>query len=279
MSREINNIAIISGSGSLPRLLSEALLTENKSHALVYFSNQAPCWAAKKSPMILAEFEKIGKLFGELKAGNFTNIVFAGGIQRPKINLSNADDKFLSFAKKILPAMRAGDNKILDLIVEIFEHEGFKVMGSEKIIPSLLNSGGVLTINKPKKQDFADIERAQLIVNAIGSVDVGQAAVVSNGVCFGSETIQGTEEMLRFVKNTKQKFQISSSLQNGILYKGPKPGQNLLVDLPTIGPNTILQLKDAGLNGIAIKKNGVYILEREKVISIANKNKLFVAAL
>ena len=175
--------------------------------------------------------------------------------------------------------MRAGDNKILDLIVEIFEHEGFKVMGSEKIIPSLLNSGGVLTINKPKKQDFADIERAQLIVNAIGSVDVGQAAVVSNGVCFGSETIQGTEEMLRFVKNTKQKFQISSSLQNGILYKGPKPGQNLLVDLPTIGPNTILQLKDAGLNGIAIKKNGVYILEREKVISIANKNNLFVAAL
>jgi len=279
LSREINNIAIISGSGSLPRLLSEALLTENKSHALVYFSNQAPCWAAKKSPMILAEFEKIGKLFGVLKAGNFTNIVFAGGIQRPKINLSNADDKFLSFAKKILPAMRAGDNKILDLIVEIFEHEGFKVMGSEKIIPSLLNSGGVLTINKPKKQDFADIERAQLIVNAIGSVDVGQAAVVSNGVCFGSETIQGTEEMLRFVKNTKQKFQISSSLQNGILYKGPKPGQNLLVDLPTIGPNTILQLKDAGLNGIAIKKNGVYILEREKVISIANKNNLFVAAL
>ena len=279
MSREINNIAIISGSGSLPRLLSEALLTQNKSHALVYFSNQAPCWAAKTSHMISAEFEKIGKLFGELKAGNFNNIVFAGGIQRPKINLSNADDKFLSFAKKILPAMKAGDNKILDLIVEIFVHEGFEVMGSENIIPSLLNSGGVLTINKPKKQDFADIERAQLIVNAIGSVDVGQAAVVSNGVCFGSETIQGTEEMLRFVKNTKQKFHISSSLQNGILYKGPKPGQNLLIDLPTIGPDTILQLKDAGLNGIAIKKNGVYILEREKVISIANKNKLFVAAL
>ena len=104
MSREINNIAIISGSGSLPRLLSEALLTQNKSHALVYFSNQAPCWAAKKTHMISAEFEKIGKLFGELKAGNFNNIVFAGGIQRPKINLSNADD-----VKAMLSALGSTD--------------------------------------------------------------------------------------------------------------------------------------------------------------------------
>ena len=279
MNEKINNIAIISGSGSLPRLLSEALIKENKCHAIVYFSNKAPSWGSKKSFKISADFEKIGKLFDELKAGSFTNIVFAGGIKRPEINLSNVDGKFLSFADKILPAMKAGDNKILELIVKIFESEGFKVLGSESIMPSLLDNQGVLTINKPKKQDIADIERAQLIVNAIGSVDVGQAAVVSNGVCFGSETIQGTEEMLRFVKNTKQKFQTSFSSQNGILYKGPKPSQNLLVDLPTIGPDTILQVMEANLNGIALKKNGVYILEREKVISIANAHKLFVTVL
>jgi DUF1009 family protein len=80
--------------------------------------SKAPSWGSKKSFKISADFEKIGKLFDELKAGSFTNIVFAGGIKRPQINLSNADGKFLSFADKILPAMKAGDNKILELIVE-----------------------------------------------------------------------------------------------------------------------------------------------------------------
>jgi DUF1009 family protein len=36
---------------------------------------------------------------------------------------------------------------------------------------------------------------------------------------------------------------------------------------------------EANLNGIALKKNGVYILEREKVISLANEHKLFVIVL
>jgi len=68
LNEKINNIAIISGSGSLPRLLSEALIKENKCHVIVYFSNKAPSWGSRKSFKISADFEKIGKLFDELKS-------------------------------------------------------------------------------------------------------------------------------------------------------------------------------------------------------------------
>lgn len=276
MNFDINNIAIISGSGSLPKLLSKKLILENKNHAVVYFSDNAPDWISEKNVIISANFEQIGKLFDELRGRNFDKIVFAGGIKRPQINLTNADGKFLSLSNKILPAMKAGDDTILSLVVEIFEDEGFKILGSENIIPSLLSEKGILTDHRPNKQDFADIERAKNIVNAIGFVDVGQAAVVSDGVCFGIETIQGTEKMLSFVKETLNEYKGSSALPIGILYKAPKPNQNLLVDFPTIGSDTILQALDAGLNGIALKKNGVYILDHERVISLANEHKLFI---
>ena len=37
----------------------------------------------------------------------------------------------------------------------------------------------------------------------------------------------------------------------GVLVKRPKPGQDLRVDLPAIGPDTVQQVADARLSGIA----------------------------
>jgi hypothetical protein len=81
-------------------------------------------------------------------------IVFAGALDRPILKLETADDKFLSLAKVILPAMNGGDDQILSLVVKIFQDEGFEVLASEKIEPALLVSADVLTDRKPTIQDF-----------------------------------------------------------------------------------------------------------------------------
>ena len=51
------------------------------------------------------------------------------------------------------------------------------------------------------------------------------------------------------------------------------------MDLPTIGVNTVLEASEAGLSGIIIQAGETIIIDREKVISTANKKGIFVNAL
>ena len=62
----------------------------------------------------------------------------------------------------------------------------------------------------------------------------------------------------------------------GVLVKFPKKGQDLRVDLPTVGLKTLIQCKSAGLKGIVLKNKQNIFLERKKCITFANKNKMFI---
>ena len=75
--------------------------------------------------------------------------------------------------------------------------------------------------------------------------------------------------MLNKIKK-KQKF------LNGVLVKFPKSKQDLRIDLPTIGLETLRQCKKAGLKGIVLKNKQNVCLNRKKLIQTANKNKMFI---
>ena len=75
--------------------------------------------------------------------------------------------------------------------------------------------------------------------------------------------------MLKKCKNKRLKNQ-------GVLVKFPKKGQDLRIDLPTVGLKTLRQCKLAGLKGIVLKDKKNIFLERKKCINFANKNKMFI---
>ena len=60
------------------------------------------------------------------------------------------------------------------------------------------------------------------------------------------------------------------------LNKLPKSKQDLRLDLPTIGFNTLKDCKKYGLKGIVLKSKKNIFLDKVKCISFANKNKIFI---
>ena len=52
--------------------------------------------------------------------------------------------------------------------------------------------------------------------------------------------------------------------------------QDLRIDLPTVGLNTLRQSKAAGLKGIVLKHKKNIFLDKKKSINFANKNKMFI---
>ena len=79
----------------------------------------------------------------------------------------------------------------------------------------------------------------------------------------------GTKKMLKRCKSKKYKNQ-------GVLVKLPKKRQDLRIDLPTIGLQTLKQCKSAGLKGIVLKSRQNVFLDRKRCISFANKNGMFI---
>lgn len=62
----------------------------------------------------------------------------------------------------------------------------------------------------------------------------------------------------------------------GVMVKMPKAGQDLRVDMPAIGPDTVRRAATAGLSGIAVQRGAVLVLEAEEVGQIARGTGLFL---
>ena len=69
-----------------------------------------------------------------------------------------------------------------------------------------------------------------------------------------------------------------NKLQNKLLLKMPKSEQDLRVDLPTIGLNTLKDCKKANIKGIVVKAGQNIFLDKRKGLQFANKNNIFVIA-
>jgi len=268
-------LAIIAGRGDLPRLLAEACKASGREYVVVEFENIPLDWAFSH-PVIHAIFEQTGQLITDLQNASCQEIVMVGAMNREKIDTGKLDEKGLELAIILADTMKAGDDNTLSSIIKFFELNGFDVLAAHDVLPSLIPRAGVLTNAKPSNDDIFDTSRAAQIVNGLGALDIGQGAVVGQGVCLGLESIQGTDAMLRFVMNNHEDYAPDPNGGRGVLLKAPKPAQDLRVDLPAIGPDTIQNAHKALLAGVVIEAGGVMVLRRTETVKLANDLGLFL---
>ena len=202
-------------------------------------------------------------------------MVLAGGVGRPPLNPAEFDDFMQALAPRLLAAFQGGDDALARLVIQVFEENGIAVVGAHELLPALTAAPGVLVGAEPSARNRADMARATDILLALSPLDVGQGAVVANGLALGIETQQGTDAMLRFVAQTDQSLRGEGG---GVLVKRPKIGQDLRVDMPAIGPDTVAGAAAAGLDGIVISARKVVLIERDRLVRAAQEAGLFIFA-
>jgi DUF1009 family protein len=126
-------------------------------------------------------------------------------------------------------------------------------------------------------RDAADAERAAAIVAALGAVDVGQGAVVAQGLCLGVEALPGTDALLAQVAGIGA-LRPDPERGRGVFYKAMKLEQDRRIDLPTIGPDTLRAAAEAGLGGIAFQAGSVICLDLDEMRRLAAELGLFLWA-
>ena len=255
--------AIIAGRGILPQLL----WNEDTSAVFVTIAGvevEVPAGATN----VEGRFEKLGRLFSDLKKADVSEIVMAGAMDRPSLNPAKFDMKMIKLAPGLMKAMREGDDHLLRRIIDIFENEGFSVVGAGDLAPDLVAQKGLQLGPTPSNEMVADADKAFEILDALAPFDLGQVVVVAGGQCLGIETTQGTDALLKYVSECPPQRRPSG----GTMVKAAKAGQELRVDMPTIGVDTIRAALNGGLSGICLRPQQVLLLERTKIEALAKES-------
>ncbi|WP_085308976.1 LpxI family protein [Planktotalea arctica] len=263
----MGRLAILAGGGNLPRRLA-ALCPDAVQITFKGVTHGLGGSAQEQS------YEKMGALFAALKSQGVSEVVMAGAMSRPDLDPAAFDDTMKALAPRLMAAMSQGDDALLRLVIAIFEEQGFAVRGAHEIDPSLTAAAGCLSGNALDARARADADRAIDILTALGPLDVGQGAVVENGLCLGIETLQGTDALLGFVANTPKHLRKGG----GVFVKAPKRGQDLRVDMPTIGPGTVKAAALSGLSAIVLAARSVILLEREETLKCAEAHGITLIA-
>lgn len=263
-------LGIIAGGSALPLTIAAAAKARGEDIFFIRLKGMADPSLDEFSGVDCAIGEA-GKIIRSLKEAKCDAVILAGMVQRPEFKSLKVDWRGAAILPRLASAATKGDGALLDLLVKTFEAEGFIVIGVDEAVQGLTAPHGAIGKNVPTSENLSDIRKAASIINALGPYDVGQGAVVANGLVLAVEAAEGTDAMLDRCKHLPNGIQ-----SGGVLVKRPKPGQELRVDLPVIGVETIKRAAAAGLCGIAIEASVALIIDRDEVVKLADQSGIFV---
>jgi UDP-2,3-diacylglucosamine hydrolase len=269
-------LGIIAGAGELPVAIARTLHEDGRRVFVLALDGIADTPGLNEFPHAWASLGDVGAAIRLLREAGCSEVTLAGRVARPDFSKLKLDGLGAQYIPRILAAALKGDDALLRAVVSMLEKQGFRVTGTSDITRALLAPAGVLGRFEPGTEQMADMRHGFKVVSALGALDVGQAVAVAGGLVLAVEAAEGTDAMLKRVAGLPVALRGSMTARRGVLVKGVKPHQDRRIDLPVIGVRTIELACTAGLAGVALQPEAVLILNRPRVIELADNAGLFV---
>ena len=262
-------LGIVAGGGELPARLIEVCRQRGREVFVVALEGHTDPGTVHDVEHVWVRLGAASAAIEPLRAAGVRELVMAGPIKRPSLAELRPNLKVAGFFAKI--GKRAlGDDGLLRAVIHGIEEEGFHVVGVDEIVRDMTAEAKTYGRHAPDEQAWRDIERGIEVAKAIGAQDIGQAAVVQQGIVLGLEAVEGTDALLARCAGLRRDG------PGGVLVKVQKPAQERRADLPTIGVRTLRAAAAAGLRGIAVEAGGTLIVDAEAVTALADESGLFL---
>lgn len=261
-------IGLIAGGGCLPFVVTKALKERGYKVITVALQGLTDNELSNHSDVFESiNIGKAGQIIDFLKNNNVKEVILTGKVPKRIIFERKRIKPDLRALKMLFSAKIRGDNELLKLIEKELLAEGIRIAEISKFCPELITPEGIFTIKKPTKEEWKDIEYGFRIAKKIGELDIGQTVVVKEMSVVAVEGIEGTDETIlragRFVKNS-------------IVVKVSKPQQDLKLDPPAAGVDTIITMEKANAKILALEAGKTLLIERNKMIEKANESNIII---
>jgi DUF1009 family protein len=266
-------LAILAGSGRAPLEVACAAETAERPVHIVGIEGVADAEIMQFSHD-WAGLGQVARLTRSLKRTGARELVIIGGLKRPDLWRLRIDSGFIRNLPLIFGILRGGDDAVLRRVAGYFEGEGLTVVGIRDAAPALLAGDSPIAGPEPTAELDLAATRASAALEALSGFDIGQACLANRDGVLAFEDGAGTADLVsRYAARSTQHG------EGAVLVKLPKTGQDLRLDLPAIGPDTIVQAQAAGLKAIYVAAGASIVLDREAVARAAAEAAIAVVGL
>ncbi|HYC68777.1 UDP-2,3-diacylglucosamine diphosphatase [Brevundimonas sp.] len=271
----MSKLGLIAGGGALPLSVAARCEAEGRPVFVVRLAGFADPHLSRY-PGVDAGMAEIGRVLSALKKAGCDAVCFAGTVNRPDFKSLKPDFKGMTLLPGIIAEAAKGDDALLRKILSVFEGEGYAIQGADDILGGETMPPGALGAITPTPEQLQDLRKALHVAEKAGELDIGQGAVVCDGLVLAVEAQEGTDAMLARVAALPSDLRGSSADRRGALGKAPKPIQDLRVDMPVMGARTIELAAAAGLAGVGGVAGKLILIDHAAIVEAADRLGLFV---
>jgi DUF1009 family protein len=226
----------------------------------------------------VAGIAKLGRWIRIFRREGVTRAIMAGGVRKRRMLELPLWRQWLAYLPDwasikvwFFAASDRRNDTLLAAVAHEMSRQGVELVDSTQYCRDAMAVEGLMTRKALSAGQQADADLGWRIAREMGRLDVGQAVAVKDLDVIAVEAIEGTDAMI------ERAGQLCRS-GGWTLVKVAKPNQDMRFDVPTIGPDTIERLAQAGARALVVEADKTLCLERDKVIALANELGLTVVS-
>jgi len=208
----------------------------------------------------------VGEFVKYLLMNGVNELVMLGKVEKSLIFQNLKLDHYGEEIMKKLPDNK--DETLLFGVIAFLRLNKIKVLPQNHLLGSMMFDKKTYTSLTPTEEDSKTITMGVEAAKNLSLLDAGQTVVCKDSSIVALEGIEGTD------KTIERAGEYAGS--GCIIVKMSRPQQDMRVDIPAVGIDTIKQAVKIGAKGIVGEAGRMLFLDKEACIRLANENNLFI---
>ncbi len=209
---------------------------------------------------------EVGKITKHFILNEVKEIVMLGKVEKEVIFQNMELDKYGEEIINSLPDKK--DETLLFAVIAFFRLNGIKVLPQNYLLKNIMFEDKCYTKAKPKDEERKTIKIGVEAAKYLSEVDAGQTVVCKDSSVVALEGIEGTDKAIL------RGGELGGS--DCIVVKMARPQQDMRVDIPTVGINTIKKLVEINARGIVGEAGKMLFVDQEESIKLADEHNIFI---
>ena len=254
----MKRLAIIAGKGHLPLDVARSATAEGYDVLVLPIEGQADAdFTSYKASSI--RLGRIGETRSIITQRGIDQLVMVGKVVWPSVSTLRPDFDGVKLLGKMITR---GDDSVLRLVAAYFAEKGIETIAPDRFLPDRKMPLGVI------HNGFSDDQRTLSpegdgaiacgvsVLVALGAHDVGQSVIVQNGRVIAIEAAEGSDAMI-----ARSATLLDPDGGVACFVKMAKSAQDLRLDVPVFGGDTVRSAAIAGLSLLAVEADTVLLAD------------------
>ena len=256
----MGRLGIIAARGPLPLKLAQAARSRGEEPYIIRLNGQCDCHFEGFESVCLP-VGKVGSVISSLKHAECDRLALVGQFKRPAFADISLDKSAIALMSKLI---LTGDDAALRIVAAYFDEHGITVVSNAEYLPQQVLPL-VYRTQRPFTSGEGDAAKhARTVLDSLGELDIGQSVVVQQKRVLAIEGAEGTNHMIARTAGL-----IDKSQPDTVFVKMAKSGQDITLDMPVFGLETLSHLEKSGIKAVCLDGGRVMLADPLDIITAA----------